>query len=376
MLDLLTSHTVQNVAAGAAILGLTSGMLGCFAVLRGQSLLGDALSHAALPGIALGFIISGSRYLPGLLAGALVSGFLAALLMVVLERYSRLKTDAVTGIVLSSFFAFGMVLMTGIQNSGNAAQAGLDGFLFGQAAAIVRGDLAVLAGTAAVTLGLVLVFFKEFKLLTFDPVFAASIGLRVRLLESVLMLLIALAVVIGLQLVGVVLMSALLVAPAVAARQWVTRLEAMLLLAGGVGLVSGVGGALISSAQRGLSTGPVVVIIATGLAVLSILVAPGRGVIWESIQRTRNGRRLRSSHLLTTLLRLGQEHGDRQWPAETGMLDAYTGLATGRILKQLEQNGLVRSTRHMPGEGLHWQLTDAGVSAAERILRDLGRTGR
>lgn len=373
VLQLLSNYTVQNVAAGAALLGVASGVLGCFAVLRRQSLLGDALSHAALPGICLGFIVAGSRHLPSLLAGALASGLLATLVMLLLARVSRLKTDAILGITLSVFFAVGVVLLTGIQNSGAAGQGGLDSFLFGQAAAILRSDLAVLGVLAGAGLLAVVAWFKEFKLVTFDPVYAATQGVRVTLIETALTMLVAVAVVVGLQLVGVVLMSAMLIAPAVAARQWVNRLEHMLVLAGVFGAAAGVTGALISTARRGLSTGPVVVLIIVGIAVASILFAPGRGVLWEAIFRWRTSRRLRSHQLLTTMLRLGQEHGDPAYATETGMLNAYTGVGTAAVLRDLARRGLVEPRQHMPEEGLHWALTDAGRAAAERVLRDLGR---
>ncbi len=370
---LLSDFTVQNVAAGAALLGITSGVLGAFAVLRGQSLLGDTLSHAALPGICLGFIIAGSRHLPSLLLGALAAGLAATLLMFALDRYSRLKTDAILGSVLSVFFAVGIVLLTWIQGQAGAAHGGLESFLFGQAAAILRSDLLLILSITVVALALVTVFIKELKVTVFDPVFAATLGYPVALIQSMMTMLVAVAVVVGLQLVGVVLMAAMIIAPAVGARQWVNRLEHMLLLAAVLGAVAGVSGALVSSAQRGLSTGPVVVLVACGIAFFSILFAPGRGVVWERQNRWRSSRRLRTRQLLTTMLRLSQEHSDSDYATEEGMLNAYMGLGTRRALRRLESDGLIKHVRHMPEEGSHWQLTGAGRQAAERVLRELGR---
>src|SRR5690606_26234126 len=146
------------------LLGIICGVLGSFAVLRRQSLLGDTLSHAALPGVCLGFMIAGTRHIGSILVGALVTGALAALLMLVLTRNSRLKTDAGLGIGLSVFCAIGVVLLTHIQASGNAAQGGLDSFLFGQAAAILRSDLWIMGGITVMAIGLVAAFWKEFKL--------------------------------------------------------------------------------------------------------------------------------------------------------------------------------------------------------------------
>jgi len=372
MLTLLTDHTIQNVVMGAVILGMISGVLGSFAVLRQQSLLGDTLAHAALPGICIGFLIAGSRELSSILSGALLTSVLAALLMLALTRNSRLKTDAGLGIALSLFFALGVVLLTYIQGTANASQGGLDSFLFGQAAAILRSDLWVMGGITAFSLGLVTLSWKEFKLVTFDPEFARTLGLPVALLETTLTLTIAFAVVVGLQMVGVVLMAAMVIAPAVAARQWVNSLERMVLLSAVFGMLAGLSGSLISVAARGLATGPLIVLAITTFVIFSILLAPERGVLWEELKRWRDRRELSGNQLLTTLFHLASRHRDPEYPAELGMIDAYHGLGTRRTLKRLERRGLVVSVRHMPNEGRHWELTSNGIEEARRVLDDLG----
>lgn len=368
MLALLGDYTIQNVVAGAALLGLISGVLGSFAVLRKQSLLGDTLSHAALPGICLGFLIAGSREIGAILTGALVTGALAALLMLVLTRNSRLKTDAGLGIALSVFFALGVVLLTHIQSTGNAAQGGLASFLFGQAAAILRSDLWVMGGVTLVALALVALFWKEFKLVSFDPIFAATLGFPVLALEVALTVMIALAVVVGLQMVGVVLMAAMIIAPAVAARQWSTRLETMVLLAAAIGIASGVFGALVSATARGLSTGPLIILAASAFVAVSLAIAPGRGLVWEVIRRLDNRRQLRGQRVLTALYRLAAEHRDPAYPAEKGMMDTYFDTDTLPVLKRLEARGLVKPTQHDPEPTPHWVLTPRGVAEAETIL--------
>lgn len=293
LLILAQDYTIQTVSLGALLLGVSSGVLGSFAVLRQQSLLGDTLSHAALPGVVLGFMVAGGRSLGPILLGALITGTLAALLVLVLTRRSRLKTDAALGIALSVFFAVGVVLLTHVQGSGNASQGGLDSFLFGQAAAILRADLVVMAGITGFALLLVGLLWKELKLVTFDPLFAASLGLPVVVLEAVLTVMIALAVVIGLQMVGVVLMAAMIIAPAVAARQWVRRLEHMVFLAAAVGAVGGITGALLSATGRGLATGPLVILAISVAVVVSLAFAPERGLLWDAIRRGRERRRWR-----------------------------------------------------------------------------------
>lgn len=368
LLELLGDYTIQTVVMGAALLGLVSGALGCFAVLRRQSLLGDTLSHATLPGVCLGFLVAGSREMGAILAGALLTGVLAALLMLLLTRRSRLKTDAGLGIALSLFFALGVVLLSRIQGSGNASQGGLDAFLFGQAASILRGDLWALGGVSLAALGLVLLFWKEFKLVAFDPGFAVSLGLPVAALEVALTATVALAVVVGLQLVGVVLMAAMLIAPAVAARQWTRRLEGMVVLAALIGAASGVVGAVASALGPGLSTGPLIVLAATAAVVVSLFLAPERGLLWTAARRRTERRRLRGRRVLATLYRLAARHADTRYPSEQSMIDAYHGVATRRVMGRLEERGLVRPVAHAPERTPHWELTSKGVAEAERDL--------
>ncbi|HZW27340.1 MAG TPA: metal ABC transporter permease [Trueperaceae bacterium] len=275
--EALLDHTVLTVAAGAVLLGLASGALGTFAVLRRQSLLGDVMSHAALPGVVGGYLVAGTRSLPAMLAGALVTGLLAAALAWLLSSRLRVKSEAALGSALGLGFALGVVLLSYVQRQPGAGSAGLETFLFGQAAATLRSDVWVLLGVAVVALGAVTLVFGELELATFDPVYARARGHRVDLIDAGLTGLLAVAVVIGLQLVGVVLMSALVVAPAVAARQLTRGLRAMFWTAGAVGALSALAGALVSAATPGLATGPVVVLVVSVVAALALLLGPERG---------------------------------------------------------------------------------------------------
>lgn len=367
LLAALTNYTVQNVVIGAVLLGCVSGMLGTFAVLRQQSLLGDTLAHAALPGVCIGFLIAGGRHLGWILAGALATGVLTALFVMLVVKRSRLKTDAALGIGLSVTFAAGVVLLTYIQGTAGASQGGLDSFLFGQAAATRRSDLWIMGAITLASLLLVLACWKQFKLVVFDPLFARSIGFPVVALEVLLTAMIALAVVVGLQMVGVVLMTSMVIAPAAAARQWVNRLEHMVPLAMLLGVVAGVCGALISAWGNNLATGPLVVLAASALVLVSLLAAPRRGIIRERIDRWHARRALGQRQILATLHKLALKHRDRYYPVELGMLDSFFGLATRRALQRLEQQGLVARVGHMREEGPHWTLTDAGYAEAERL---------
>jgi manganese/zinc/iron transport system permease protein len=277
--ELFQDPTFWTVALGSSLLSGVAGALGVFAVLRRESLIGDVMSHAALPGLVLAFLITGSRELPPLLLGAALSSGIGALLAVQIPRRSRIKPDAALGLVLSVFFGMGMVGLTVAQQRPTAAQAGLDRFLFGQAATMLRRDVAAIAIAAFLVLVFLLLLWKEWKLLAFDPIFAQACGLPVGTLEVLLAALMVLTVAIGLPAVGVTLMSALLVAPAAAARQWTDRLERMVVLAGGFGALSGGLGTLMSAGVGRLPTGPLIVLVACGLALLSLLIAPRRGLL-------------------------------------------------------------------------------------------------
>lgn len=290
--ELIFDYTLRNVALGSALLGVVSGVLGCFAVLRRQGLLGDALAHAALPGICIAYLIAHEKTQLVLLLGAAVAGWIATILLLQIVRHTRISEDGALGIVLSTFFAFGIVLLTFVTKRSDANQSGLDKFLFGQAAALIAEDVITMAILGGIALAIVALLYKEFKLLAFDASFAASLGFNTNVLSVLLTSLIVVAVVIGLQTVGVVLMAALLVGPAVAARQWTNRLSVMLGLAAMFGALSGLAGALISVSDDGIPTGPMIILSLTGIVLLSLFLAPGRGLLWDALRRWAVRRRL------------------------------------------------------------------------------------
>ena len=288
--DLIYDYTLRNVALGSALLGIVSGVLGTYAVLRRQGLLGDTLAHAALPGICIAFLLTGARAQLPLLLGAGIAGWVGTMILLAIVRRTVLSEDAALGIVLSTFFGFGVLLLTYINQRDDANQAGLDKYLFGQAAALIESDVIIFAILGGIALALVLLFYKEFKLLAFDPEFAGSLGFGTTKLSILLTSLIVVAVVIGLQTVGVVLMAAMLIGPAAAARQWTDRLGVMIVLSAAFGAMAGVTGALLSFTQQGLPTGPTIVLALTVIVVVSLAFAPARGLVWEWLRRQRQRR--------------------------------------------------------------------------------------
>jgi manganese/zinc/iron transport system permease protein len=359
---LLFDYTLRTVALGAGTLGLVAGALGCFAVLRRQSLLGDAISHAALPGIVLAFVLTGTKSPLVLVLGAAVAGWLGTLTIMLIVRHSRLPEDSALGIVLSVFFGAGLVLLTWVQQMPNAAQAGLDTFLFGQAATMLTRDVAVISALGALALLAVVLFWKEFKLLTFDPEFGASLGMPMRTIDILLTTFLVIAIVIGLQTVGVVLMSSLVIAPAAAARQWTNSLGVMVVLAALFGAVAGVTGALLSGSAAHVPTGPTIVLAATVIVLLSMAFAPARGLAWSALEQRGQRRQLRTDAVLADLYALASQH-KREHAHEVGVLEAMR-MGRGNVrgaLGLLERRGHARQDQRGA-----WTITDEGRSQAER----------
>ena len=358
--DLFTDYTLRTVALGAAALGAVSGSLGSFAVLRKQSLLGDAISHAALPGIALAFLLTGSKAPLVLVLGAAIAGWIGTLLVMRVVGTTRIKEDSALGIILSVFFGFGLVLLTAIQKRPDASQAGLDRFLFGQAATLLQRDVVMIAALGAVALGVAALFWKEFKLLAFDPDFGASLGFPMRAVDVLLTSVLVISIVIGLQTVGVVLMSAMVVAPAAAARQWTDRTGRMVVLAGGFGALAGVAGAVISSLAEHVPTGPTIVLCLTVIVVVSLALAPNRGLAWEWARQARNRRRLHMEAVLGDLYALATQHADREHGHAAAALEVMHPGARHE-LGALESRGWARRT----GADA-WAITPEGAREAER----------
>lgn len=290
--QMLLAANTQWVLIGTLLLGLASGILGSFALLRKQSLIGDAVAHAALPGICIGFMLTGERSLIILLIGATVTGLIAAYCIQYIASASILKEDTAICLILSTFFGVGIVLLTKVQQMPSGNKSGLDSFIFGQAAGMVSSDVKLMAGAAALLLMVTIIFFKEFKLITFDAEFAKGLGLPVSALNFLFMTLLVAVVVIGIQAVGVILMAALLITPAISARYWTNSLSKMVMISGIFGAISGVIGTLISSLDRGIPTGPFIVVTATIIFFISILFAPARGIITLKIKRRMTNQKL------------------------------------------------------------------------------------
>ncbi|OAN76017.1 zinc ABC transporter permease [Sulfitobacter sp. EhC04] len=301
-------YNATLVTIGATLLGMAAGVGGTFLFLRKRALVSDAISHATLPGVALAFMVmvtlgGTGRNLVGLLSGAALSAAVGLLLVSWLGTRTRLAEDAAIGSVLSVFFGFGIVLLTVIQTMSAGQQAGLEGFLLGSTAGMLRSDAMVIAVSAALTLALVLLMRRPLTLASFDPEYAVSIGQNVRRTDLAMMGLVLAVTVVGLKIVGLILIVALLIIPPVTARFWTERTDRVVMISGAVGGLSAYVGAALSAAIPAVPTGPIIVLVGFVLFALSLLVAPGRGVVSALARHRRHQRRV---HLRQGLLAMAQ----------------------------------------------------------------------
>lgn len=359
VLNVRYDYTLRTVAIGGSLLGVVSGVLGCFAVLRQQSLMGDALSHAALPGVAIAFLLAG-RQLGFLLIGAGIASWLGVQFISSVTQTTRIKQDTAMGIVLAAWFAAGIALLAYIQARPDASQAGLDTFIFGQAAAIVEQDVRLITVVGLAAFTVMALFWKEFKLITFDSEFAGANGFRVNLFSTLLSTLIVIAIVLGLQLAGVILMVGMLIAPGIAARQWTNKLTQMVILAAIFGAFSGGTGAIISAVDTDIPTGPMIIVVAFLIVVVSIGFAPGRGLVWRLLRQRGDQQRFAARTVLDDLFHYAYDHGSMETAVPESFLAGVSGNVVKIGLQQLLRDGYIQQ------HGTDWKLTPTGAEVASR----------
>ncbi|MBC3539806.1 iron chelate uptake ABC transporter family permease subunit [Rufibacter sediminis] len=362
----MSDANVRFVTIGSILLAASSAVVGCFTVLRKRALVGDAVAHAVLPGVCLAFILTGEKNPLILLLGSFVTGWLSLILIDVITAKSRIKEDTAIGLVLSVFFGVGILFLTSIQHSGNENQSGLDKFLFGSAAALVGQDLITFGAVAVLLLASVLLLYKEFKLLSFDMAYARTIGLPVRTLELLLTTLTVLAVVVGIQSVGVVLMSAMLITPAAAARFWTDRLGIMVTIAALMSAFCGAAGAFVSFTAPAMPTGPWIVMLLSLLAILSFILAPKKGLLARYLLQRRVRRQMTRENILKTLFHLGEPTAEYEHAYTKQQILERRKQPLLRMNKGLEvlcRQGLVKKN----AQG--WALTVAGKKEAQRVVR-------
>jgi len=358
--------SIVSVVVGAILLTASSAVVGTFTFLKKKALVGDAVAHSVLPGICLAFILSGTKNPIWMILGAFLTGWISLVIIDHITTKSKIKEDTAIALILSVFFGIGILMLTNIQHSGNPAQTGLDSFLFGKAAALVGKDLIVFGIVAVILIITVALFFKELKLIAFDSNYAKALGLPVKALDLLLTSLTVLAVVTGIQAVGVVLMAAMLITPAAAARFWTNDVFKMTLIAAILGGISGLSGAYVSYVAPAMPTGPWIVIIISVIAIVSFFIAPKRGIFARSIQQRKLQRLIMDENLLKELYHLGEKDED-----------PYKGRTVDEIIEErfFPKKKLKIALMRLKRQGFlekkqgYWSYTEAGKIKGQRVVK-------
>jgi manganese/zinc/iron transport system permease protein len=353
---------------GALLLGLNCGLLGGFVVVRRMALVGDMLSHAVLPGIVLGFLWNQTKDPLAILIGALLAGAVATAVNTVLNRTTRLKPDAIQGLVLASFYGIGICLLGLVQQLPTAAKSGLDQFLFGQAAALSAGDVTMMAVATGLSLLLVIWFFHDLLALSFHRGFGESVGLRMALLHQVIMLLTAFAIIVAMQAVGVVLVSAMLIIPAATAYLLTDRLHRLLGLSAVLGMAAAGLGAFTSFLGNHLPTGPLMVLAGAGFFATAFLFGPRHGWLTRVVRLWLRRARMERENTLKAMHRVLEDRGGGDGVSLTELAalrreDALTSRAKARELVNAEL-----ATLSEDGQTLFF--TPAGEQRARAVVRN------
>ena len=365
-LFLQAGYNAALVAIGAALLGFSAGSSGTFLFLRKRALVCDAVAHATLPGVGIAFIVMVSlggdgRSLIGLLLGSAITAWVGLFLIEWIARHTRLAEGAAIGAVLGVFFGVGIVLLTIIQSMSSGRQAGLEGFLLGSTAGMLFQDAFVIAIGGSLAVLATWLMRRPMTLVAFDSEYAAAIGYDVRRVDLLMMGIVMGVTVIGLKLVGLILIVAMLIIPAVTARFWTERSGNVIWIAGAIGGASGYLGAVISASAPALPTGPIIVLVAAGCFVFSLLFAPVRGVLAAVIRHRRFQARV---HRRQGLLALAAQHPIRE---------AYT-------LRLLRHEGLVRAdgvpTKTGRAQAAKIARDERRWDIARQVHQDVGLTGR
>ncbi|MBL9128769.1 MAG: metal ABC transporter permease [Verrucomicrobiales bacterium] len=365
----LRDPSVRYALAGSILLGVACGLLGSFLVVRRLALVGDALSHAVLPGVAAGFLWNQTKDPMAIFVGAVVAGLLGTLTVEAIKQTTRLKEDAALGLVLAGFYAVGICLVTMLQRMPSGAKSGIDKFLFGQAAAIGPGDLKLMAAVAALAILTIATAYRPLLVASFDAAFARSIGLPVRRIHYALMMLLAFSVVAALQAVGVVLVSAMLVTPAAAAYLLTDRMHRMLWIAAGIGMGSAALGCFLSFLGSNLPTGPLMVLSGSGVFAAAFLFAPRHGLVTRWWLGRSGTRRIRRENTLKTVYRILEDrrfHGDGVSFRELAERRRATLEDASREARDLVRHGF--ATLHPADPCL--LLTPAGRQRAVELVRN------
>jgi manganese/zinc/iron transport system permease protein len=359
---MIFDYTTFYVILGSLVVGALSGLMSIYLVFRSRSLIGDVISHAALPGIVIAFLFFGSKEIYLLFIGAVISSFLALWLIHQIVAHKKIHLDSAFAIILSVFFGFGVLLLSHAQKIEGLDQAGIQIFLFGQASSLVHSDLWLMIGIFCFVAAVILLFWKEWMLMSFDPEYMSSQRFPFQLMSFLLDGLLIISIVVGLKTVGVVLMAAMVIAPAAAARQWSSSFALIALLAIFFGGFAGASGAFLSSLWENTPTGPTIILVLTTFVMFSVFFAPHRGILEKWIKNQRKKNLLLMQITLQNFYALSLQHKNEYHAHSVKVIEKMSKMSS--LNKELEAMQNLGWIKHV-GQ-TDWQLTKKGIQLAKK----------
>jgi manganese/zinc/iron transport system permease protein len=383
---LLQDYNTRIVVLATTLLGLAAGAVGAFTLLRRRALMGDALSHAMLPGIGLAFLLAPMIGVDGkslfvLLTGATLSGIVGTLAILFIRHQTKLQEDTALGIVLSVFFGAGLAILGLVQQASDGHAAGLESFILGKTASITAADALWIMASGAVAVAVLALGYKELKLLCFDEGYAAARGFPTLALDTALMGTVVIITVVGLQAVGLILMIALLVIPAATSQFWTNGLLQTTLLSSAVGGVSCMAGSLVSALIPEMPSGATIVLVAAGFFFISLLIGSKRGVLIRMMHRWVIERRTDRHHVLRGIYEILESQptvASVQFDPSPNAAHPSLSIAAQDLLalRSWSASRMFREIRRCRADGLlkyvggTIELTPIGWAEAKRLTRE------
>lgn len=356
---------INNVLLGTILLGFTCGIVGVLVVLNKKALIVDAVSHSILPGICVGFMLSGVKNPVYLILGGMIAGAISVFLVDWITSVSRIKKDASIATVLSFMFSIGVILLSVIQDSGNSNQSGLSDFLFGKAATIVRDDLYVFGFMSLLVITIIPVFYQHFKIALFDPNFAHTIGLKKKHIQILISSLIIISTAIGIQTVGIVLMSALIITPASSAFFWTNNFRNSILLSGLFAVISSIIGVFISYLSPLMPTGPWIIVALSTIALSSAFFSP-KGLVTKRFKIRVNKKKMISDNVLKYMYRIGENDDTSNKGRTFSEIQNFRSIDGKELKTGLK---ILNNKNWVIKAGDLWMLSEQGTKEAKRIIR-------
>ena len=360
-----TDANINNVLLGTILLGFTCGMVGVLVVLNKKALIVDAVSHAILPGICIGFMISGIKDSRYLILGGITAGAISVFLVDWITSISRIKKDASIAIVLSFMFSIGVILLSIIQESGNSNQSGLSDFLFGKAATILEEDLYLFGLLSLIIIIVISIFYQHFKIALFDSNFAHTIGLKNKYIQILISSLIIISTAIGIQTVGIVLISAMIITPASSAFFWTNNFKKSILLSGLFAVISSIVGVFISYLSPLMPTGPWIIVILSSIAIFSAVFSE-KGIVTKRLKGRKNKKKMISDNVLKYLYRIGENDNNSSKGRSFNEIKNFRSINSKELSEGLR---ILTSKKWVVKAGDLWVLSEKGTKEAKRIIR-------